>query len=144
MNEVILKFFFFRSITIAFGFFFAVIFLIFTYLVKSIQTKSIYFTLLFLAGMGIGGPASLIGGAVSSDLGQRLLETSGVNAISTITGIMEGCGAAGAALTQLWVAQFQAIVFPTFASKKRFFLCKLIFSKSSLYGRRIIDVTNCT
>ena len=39
-----------------------------------------------------------------------------MNAISTITGIMEGCGAAGAALTQLWVAQFQSIVFPTFAS----------------------------
>jgi len=104
-----------KSITIAFGFFFAVVFLLCTYLVRSIQAKSVYFTLLFLAGMGIGGPASLIGGAVSSDLGQRLLETSGVNAISTITGIMEGCGAAGAALTQLWVAQFQSIVFPTFA-----------------------------
>ena len=57
-----------RSIIIAFGFFFAVIFLVMTCLIKDMKLKILYFALLFLAGIGIGGPSSLIGGAVSSDL----------------------------------------------------------------------------
>jgi len=104
-----------RSISICFGFFFAVIFLILTFLIKSIQVKSLYFILLFLAGVGIGGPASLIGGAVASDLGQRLAEKNAVSAISTVVGIMEGCGASGAAFTQIFVSNFTSIVFPFFS-----------------------------
>ena len=53
---------------ISFGFFFAVIFLVFTFLVKGLKLKTLYFILLLLAGMGIGGPASMIGGAVASDI----------------------------------------------------------------------------
>ena len=53
---------------ISFGFFFAAIFLSLTYVINHLKLKALYFVLLFFAGMGLGGPTSLIGGAVSCDM----------------------------------------------------------------------------
>ena len=40
-----------------------------------------------------------------------------VNATSTMSGIMEGCGAVGAALTQVVISRFTGLTFPLFAGK---------------------------
>lgn len=109
-----------RPIAITFGFFYAVLFLAFISVTPAHANQDLFWSFFFMAGVGLGGPASLISGAVSSDLGKKLMETSNINAISTITGIMEGCGAAGAAATQLLIANYTSITFPFFAGKLLF------------------------
>jgi len=104
-----------RPLAITFGFFFSVVFLSITSITPPHVNKHVFLVFFFLTGFGLGGPASLISGAVSSDLGKTLMETQNINAISTITGIMKGCGAAGAAATQLLIANFTSITFPFFA-----------------------------
>lgn len=54
-----------------------------------------------------------------------MAEKSSMNATATVTGIMEGCGALGAAITQIIISNFTSITFP-------FFGCKItvIFFKS--------------
>ena len=51
-----------------FGFFFAVVFLVTTFLIKGRDYDGLYFIVLLAAGFGLGAPSSLIGGAVSADL----------------------------------------------------------------------------
>jgi len=104
-----------RPIAITFGFFFSVVFLAITSITPPHVNKHVFLVFFFLTGFGLGGPGSLISGAVASDLGKALMETQNINAISTITGIMKGCGAAGAAATQLLIANFTSITFPFFA-----------------------------
>lgn len=60
------------------GFYFAVIFLVLTFLVKNQDAEWLYFILLLAAGFGIGGPNSLIGSAVSADIVRILKNVSEV------------------------------------------------------------------
>lgn len=59
--------------------------------------------LLTLTGIAIGGVASLISTAVSADLGRQPELSDSKEALSTVTGIIDGTGSAGAAIGQILV-----------------------------------------
>lgn len=54
-----------------------------------------------LTGTVIGGVASLISTAVSADLGRHPELSNSKEALSTVTGIIDGTGSAGAAIGQV-------------------------------------------
>lgn len=57
--------------------------------------------LMTLTGTVIGGVASLISTAVSADLGRQPQLSNSREALSTVTGIIDGTGSAGAAIGQV-------------------------------------------
>lgn len=57
--------------------------------------------LMTLTGTVIGGVASLISTAVSADLGRHPELSNSKEALSTVTGIIDGTGSAGAAIGQV-------------------------------------------
>ncbi|XP_054721463.1 sugar phosphate exchanger 3-like [Uloborus diversus] len=62
--------------------------------------------LMTLTGIAIGGVSSLISTAVSADLGRHPDLSNSKEALSTVTGIIDGTGSAGAALGQMLVPVF--------------------------------------
>jgi OPA family glycerol-3-phosphate transporter-like MFS transporter 3 len=60
-------------------------------------------TLMTVVGFFIGGPANLISGAISTDLGRSPTIAGNAKALSTVTGVVDGTGSVGAALGQLLV-----------------------------------------
>ncbi|CAJ0580606.1 unnamed protein product, partial [Mesorhabditis spiculigera] len=77
--------------------------------------------LLTITGFFVGGPANMISGAISADLGKSRELRGNIAALSTVTGIIDGTGSVGAALGQLvipsielwfgWVVIFYCFVF---------------------------------
>lgn len=63
--------------------------------------------MLFVVGMLIGGVANLISGAISADLGRQKQLQGNSEALSTVTGIVDGTGSLGAALGQVAVPFLQ-------------------------------------
>lgn len=59
--------------------------------------------LLLLSGFMLGGPANLISTAISADLGTHESIRGNAEALSTVTGIIDGTGSIGAALVQYLV-----------------------------------------
>ncbi|RLN90652.1 hypothetical protein BBJ28_00004045 [Nothophytophthora sp. Chile5] len=59
--------------------------------------------LLFVSGFMLGGPANLISTAISADLGTHESIRGNAEALSTVTGIIDGTGSVGAALVQYLV-----------------------------------------
>lgn len=57
--------------------------------------------LMALTGFFIGGPANLISSAISADLGRSPEVAGNAEAISTVTGILDGTGSVGAAFGQV-------------------------------------------
>jgi OPA family glycerol-3-phosphate transporter-like MFS transporter 3 len=56
-----------------------------------------------VTGVFIGGPANLISAAVSADLGRSPSIAGNAEALSTVTGVVDGTGSVGAALGQLLI-----------------------------------------
>lgn len=65
--------------------------------------------LLTLTGFFIGGPANMISSSVSADLGKARELRGNAEALSTVTGIVDGTGSFGAALGQLLIPSIQAV-----------------------------------
>ena len=59
--------------------------------------------LLLASGFMLGGPANLISTAISADLGTHESIRGNAEALSTVTGIIDGSGSIGAALVQYLV-----------------------------------------
>ncbi|CAJ0929010.1 unnamed protein product, partial [Mesorhabditis belari] len=59
--------------------------------------------MLAIAGFFVGGPANMISGAISADLGKAREIRGNAEALSTVTGIVDGTGSVGAALGQLLI-----------------------------------------
>ncbi|EPB67979.1 hypothetical protein ANCCEY_12927 [Ancylostoma ceylanicum] len=65
--------------------------------------------LLTIAGFFIGGPANMISSSVSADLGRARELRGNAEALSTVTGIVDGTGSFGAALGQVMIPSIQAV-----------------------------------
>ncbi|VDM67411.1 unnamed protein product [Strongylus vulgaris] len=65
--------------------------------------------LLTIAGFFIGGPANMISSSVSADLGRARELRGNAEALSTVTGIVDGTGSFGAALGQVLIPSIQAV-----------------------------------
>lgn len=63
--------------------------------------------LLFVLGCMIGGVANLISAAISADLGRQKALKGNAEALSTVTGIIDGTGSLGAAVGQVAVPHIQ-------------------------------------
>uniref|UniRef100_A0A915CKM4 Major facilitator superfamily (MFS) profile domain-containing protein n=2 Tax=Parascaris univalens TaxID=6257 RepID=A0A915CKM4_PARUN len=76
--------------------------------------------LMVVTGFFVGGPANLISSAVSADLGRVEQVRGSAEALSTVTGIIDGTGSVGASIGQLllpvvqhafgWVAVFYGFI----------------------------------
>ena len=59
-------------------------------------------------GIFIGGPANMISAAITADLGrQEAILASNAQALSTVTGIVDGTGSFGAAIGQVLIPVIQ-------------------------------------
>ncbi|KAL3983089.1 Major Facilitator Superfamily protein [Acanthocheilonema viteae] len=65
--------------------------------------------LMALTGFFIGGPANLISSAVSADLGKAEQIRGSSEALSTVTGIIDGTGSVGAGIGQLFIPEIEAV-----------------------------------
>ncbi|KAL8604730.1 hypothetical protein ACOMHN_017689 [Nucella lapillus] len=65
--------------------------------------------LLFFLGWLIGGVANLISAAISADLGRQKALKGNAEALSTVTGIIDGTGSLGAAVGQVAVPHIQVV-----------------------------------
>eukprot|EP00940_MAST-03C_sp_MAST-3C-sp2_P000153 g153.t1 len=66
------------------------------------SSDGVVMMLLFVTGYFMGGPANLISGCISADLGSHK-SLQGTNAMSTVAGIIDGTGSLGAAIVQYFV-----------------------------------------
>ncbi|KAI8511372.1 hypothetical protein Bbelb_104720 [Branchiostoma belcheri] len=67
------------------------------------NNKTTNAVLMAVAGFFIGGPANLISSAISADLGRQDLIKGNSEALSTVTGIVDGTGSVGASIGQIVV-----------------------------------------
>lgn len=62
---------------------------------------------MFMLGLTISGPYNLIVGTIAVDLGSQPALAGNAEAMSTVTGLIDGTGSAGSALGQLFVPIIQ-------------------------------------
>ncbi|EHB04426.1 Sugar phosphate exchanger 3 [Heterocephalus glaber] len=74
---------------------------------RSPNNKSINALLMTVTGFFIGGPSNMISSAISADLGRQELIQGSSEALSTVTGIVDGTGSIGAAVGQYLVSLIQ-------------------------------------
>jgi OPA family glycerol-3-phosphate transporter-like MFS transporter 3 len=60
-----------------------------------------------VTGAFIGGPANMISAAITADLGRQDVLAASDQALSTVTGIVDGTGSFGAALGQILIPLIQ-------------------------------------
>ena len=60
-----------------------------------------------LTGVFIGGPANMISAAITADLGRQEVLAASDQALSTVTGIVDGTGSFGAAIGQVLIPVIQ-------------------------------------
>jgi MFS transporter, OPA family, solute carrier family 37 (glycerol-3-phosphate transporter), member 3 len=63
--------------------------------------------LMSVTGFFIGGAANIISATITADLGQQEALEGNTEALSTVTGIVDGTGSVGAALGQILVPLIQ-------------------------------------
>lgn len=56
-----------------------------------------------ITGALIGGPANMISAAITADLGRQEVLAASDQALSTVTGIVDGTGSFGAAIGQILI-----------------------------------------
>ncbi|KAM8896226.1 LOW QUALITY PROTEIN: sugar phosphate exchanger 3-like [Lycaon pictus] len=71
---------------------------------RSPNDKSINALLMAVTGFFIGGPSKMISSAISVDLGRQELIQGSIEALATVTGIVDGTGSIGAAVGQYLVS----------------------------------------
>lgn len=69
--------------------------------------KVINGVLMGIVGFFVSGSANLISAAVSADLGRQDAVRNSAEALSTVSGIVDGTGSAGAAIGQMLIPLFQ-------------------------------------
>ncbi len=60
-----------------------------------------------ITGTFIGGPANMISAAITADLGRQEVLAASDQALSTVTGIVDGTGSFGAAIGQILIPVIQ-------------------------------------
>jgi OPA family glycerol-3-phosphate transporter-like MFS transporter 3 len=60
-----------------------------------------------ITGVFIGGPANMISAAITTDLGRQEVLAASDQALSTVTGIVDGTGSFGAAIGQVLIPVIQ-------------------------------------
>lgn len=60
-----------------------------------------------ITGALIGGPANMISAAITADLGRQEVLAASDQALSTVTGIVDGTGSFGAAIGQVFIPIIQ-------------------------------------
>lgn len=60
-----------------------------------------------VTGVLIGGPANMISAAITADLGRQEILADNDQALSTVTGIVDGTGSFGAAIGQVFIPVIQ-------------------------------------
>jgi OPA family glycerol-3-phosphate transporter-like MFS transporter 3 len=60
-----------------------------------------------VTGVFIGGPANMISAAITADLGRQEVLAASDQALSTVTGIVDGTGSFGAAIGQVLIPVIQ-------------------------------------
>jgi len=60
-----------------------------------------------ITGAFIGGPANMISAAITADLGRQDILAGNDQALSTVTGIVDGTGSFGAAIGQILIPVIQ-------------------------------------
>lgn len=60
-----------------------------------------------VTGAFIGGPANMISAAITADLGRQEILADNDQALSTVTGIVDGTGSFGAAIGQILIPVIQ-------------------------------------
>lgn len=60
-----------------------------------------------VTGTFIGGPANMISAAITADLGRQEILAASDQALSTVTGIVDGTGSFGAAIGQILIPIIQ-------------------------------------
>jgi OPA family glycerol-3-phosphate transporter-like MFS transporter 3 len=60
-----------------------------------------------ITGIFIGGPANMISAAITADLGRQEVLAANHQALSTVTGIVDGTGSFGAAIGQVLIPVVQ-------------------------------------
>ena len=60
-----------------------------------------------ITGLFIGGPANMISAAITADLGRQEVLAASDQALSTVTGIVDGTGSFGAAIGQVLIPVIQ-------------------------------------
>ena len=60
-----------------------------------------------ITGAFIGGPANMISAAITADLGRQEVLAASDQALSTVTGIVDGTGSFGAAIGQVLIPIIQ-------------------------------------
>ncbi|CAG9540681.1 unnamed protein product [Cercopithifilaria johnstoni] len=65
--------------------------------------------LMALTGFFVGGPSNLISSAVSADIGKAEQIRGSLEALSTVTGIIDGTGSVGAGIGQLLIPEIKAL-----------------------------------
>ncbi|WKY09895.1 hypothetical protein Q1695_002335 [Nippostrongylus brasiliensis] len=63
-----------------------------------------------IVGVTVSGPYNLIVGTISIDLGSQPILASNAQAMSTVSGLLDGTGSAGSAIGQLFVPMIQSLL----------------------------------
>jgi len=98
------------------------------------NNKVINGVVMTVTGVFIGGPANMISAAITADLGRQEVLAASDQALSTVTGIVDGTGSFGAAIGQVLIPVIQKewndwrFVFYFFVLMVR----SLIFSKKKI------------
>jgi len=67
--------------------------------------------IIFCAGIFFGGPEAIVGGVVSSDLGEGVTMNKDARSMATMAGFIDGSGSIGAAIVQLIIPYFKTSSF---------------------------------
>ncbi|CAF1407537.1 unnamed protein product [Adineta steineri] len=71
------------------------------------NNKAINGLVMTITGVFIGGPANMISAAITADLGRQEILAASDQALSTVTGIVDGTGSFGAAIGQVLIPIIQ-------------------------------------
>jgi OPA family glycerol-3-phosphate transporter-like MFS transporter 3 len=71
------------------------------------NNKVINGVVMTVTGVFIGGPANMISAAITADLGRQEVLAASDQALSTVTGIVDGTGSFGAAIGQVLIPVIQ-------------------------------------
>ncbi len=71
------------------------------------NSKTLNGVVMTITGAFIGGPANMISAAITADLGRQEVLAASDQALSTVTGIVDGTGSFGAAIGQVLIPVIQ-------------------------------------
>jgi len=91
-------------------------------------SKPLNAVLMTINGFFIGGPANMISAAITADLGRQEVLRNSREALSTVTGIIDGTGSYGAAVGQILIPRIQSFFNNNWRSVFYFFIIMTFFT----------------